>query len=115
MTSAEELSLLLIDERYRNLCLTCPLVECVWTLSKATYLCPIEQQSNKGQKSPEIPEKYLTLREVAREINISYSALTQRLRRRWHAIPGIRRHYRKLLIPANQLEWVAEMVELRDF
>lgn len=117
MTSREELNLLLIDERHRDLCLTCPLAECVWIKSRATYLCPIEQQSKKGKPViPEMPEGYLTLMDVAQEINISYSALTQRLRKRWHTIPGIRRHFNhKLLIPASQVEWVAEMVELRDF
>lgn len=115
MTSAEELNLLLIDDSHRDLCLTCPLAECVWVLSKATYLCPIEQKSKK-QAIQEIPQGYLTLRDVAQEINITYTALTQRLRRRWHTIPGIRRYLgHTLLIPANQLEWVAEMVELRDF
>jgi hypothetical protein len=103
-----------IDSAYRNICLSCPLVECVHVDTKQKRsLCPIPE---KLTRPDETTGAYLSRAELAEMFCLSYTQVGHRLRPHYHRIPGIFRPYRReLLFPRSQLHMIRMIIEEADF
>lgn len=113
MTSREELNLRLIDDRHANICLDCPLAECVWMSALPKSLCPIER--GEGRQNKDIPAGYLTTAQMSEQLGVTYNSIVNRMKNKWHMVGGIRRHFsHKYLIPVREVERVAGLMGLYD-